>query len=58
MAGNNDVPWWRVVNNRGLISIKGNWTATKELQKNLLMKEGIEVDENFVLDIEQYRFKY
>ena len=27
------IPWWRVVNNKGIISIKGNWTATKELQR-------------------------
>ena len=51
------VPWWRVVNNKGLISIKGNWTATKELQKSLLMKEGVKVEKDFSLDIEKYRLR-
>jgi methylated-DNA-protein-cysteine methyltransferase-like protein len=52
-----NVPWWRVVNNQGLISIKGNWVATKEAQKALLVKEGVKVAENFTLDMEKYRFK-
>ena len=51
------VPWWRVVNNKGIISIKGNWTATKELQRSLLVKEGIKVGEEYKLDIERYRLK-
>ena len=50
------VPWWRVVNNLGIISIKGNWTATKDMQKNLLIKEGINVNSNFSLDINKYRW--
>lgn len=49
-------PWWRVVNNQGLISIKGNWTATKELQKQLLQKEGVRVGEDFKLDMDLYRY--
>ena len=49
------IPWWRVVNNRGIISIKGNWTATKELQKQLLEKDGIKVGRDFTLDIDKYR---
>ena len=51
------VPWWRVVNNKGIISIKGNWTATKELQAFLLIKEGVMVSDKFSLEIEKYRFK-
>ena len=50
------IPWWRVVNNKGIISIKGNWTATKELQRDLLVKDGIKVSDGFILDIEKYRF--
>jgi len=50
------IPWWRVVNNKGLISIKGNWTATKELQRDLLVKEGIKVSDGFILDMEKYRY--
>ncbi len=50
------IPWWRVVNNRGYISIKGNWTATKELQKSLLLKDGVKVGKDFTLDMEKYRY--
>ena len=53
-----NIPWWRVINNQGIISIKGNWTATKELQKELLMKEGVEVSADFTVDINKYRFKF
>lgn len=56
-ASDGKIPWWRVVNNKGIISIKGNWTATKQLQKEILIKEGIKISENFSLDIEKYRFK-
>jgi methylated-DNA-protein-cysteine methyltransferase-like protein len=51
-----NIPWWRVVNNQGIISIKGSWVASKELQRSLLVKEGIKVDENFTLDISKYRY--
>ena len=52
----NTIPWWRVINSQGAISIKGNWTATKELQRNLLKKEGIKVDKDYKLDIKKYRW--
>ncbi len=48
-----DVPWWRVVNNEGKITIKDE--ATRNKQKELLMAEGVEVNKEFVLDIEKYR---
>jgi methylated-DNA-protein-cysteine methyltransferase-like protein len=51
-----ELPWWRVVNSQGVISIKGNWTATKELQKDLLLKDGVEV-KDFKIQIEKYRWK-
>ena len=56
-AGGAIVPWWRVVNNRGLITIKGNWTATKELQKELLIREGVVVNKSFSLDIKKHRLR-
>ena len=49
------IPWWRVINNSGKISIKGNFLATKEMQKNLLIGEGIEVSDAFQLEIVKYR---
>jgi methylated-DNA-protein-cysteine methyltransferase related protein len=51
------VPWWRVINNTGRISIQGNIHNDRLLQKKLLEQEGVTVHEDFTLDIEQYRFK-
>ncbi|HTK03484.1 MAG TPA: MGMT family protein [Alphaproteobacteria bacterium] len=50
------VPWWRVVNNKGYLSIKGSMYTAQD-QKELLVKEGIEVQEDFTFDIEKYRFR-
>ena len=50
------IPWWRVVNNQGIISIKGNWTATKELQKELLIQDGIKVSPEYGLDMQKYGY--
>ncbi len=54
-AADGNIPWWRVVNNRGIISIKGNWIASKEVQKRMLEKEGIPVSDGYVLEIKKYR---
>lgn len=50
------IPWWRVINAQGVISIKGNWIATKEMQKALLEQEGVVVSTNFTVDIDSYRY--
>ena len=52
-----EVPWWRVINNQGVISIKGNWTATKELQRDLLARDGVKIEKDFKVKIEKYRWK-
>lgn len=52
-----EVPWWRVVNNKGFLSIRGNQTADKELQKKLLEAEGIVVSEDYELDMGVYRYR-
>ncbi len=49
-------PWWRVVNNAGLLSIKGNFHHDRQEQKRLLEEEGIIVSQDFTLDIDRYRF--
>lgn len=49
------VPWWRVVNNEGRISIKGS-RYTVEDQRKLLIREGIKVEKDLTFDIEKYRF--
>ncbi len=52
-----NLPWWRVLNNKGVISIKGNWTADKKQQAEFLRKEGVKVMSNLTLDINKYRWK-
>jgi methylated-DNA-protein-cysteine methyltransferase-like protein len=52
-----DLPWWRVINNQGRISIKGNWQVDANTQKELLLKEGVSVSDDFKIDIEKYRFQ-
>jgi len=46
-ASPRDVPWQRVINSRGTISIRG---ATGERQRKLLEAEGVEFDENGQVD--------
>ncbi len=53
---NTKVPWQRVINKDGMISIE-NMHAPKELQVQLLRQEGIEViqrDGNFFVDLKKY----
>jgi len=52
-----DVPWWRVINNSGRISIKDNWEHEAAEQKELLEAEGVEVGEDWSVEIEKYRFR-
>lgn len=54
---NMSIPWWRVVNQKGFLSIKGNFTATKNLQKSLLEKEGVKVSEGYILNMKKYNWK-
>jgi methylated-DNA-protein-cysteine methyltransferase-like protein len=56
-CSNKQVPWWRVINNSGRISIKGNFHADADLQRELLRKDGVEVGEDFSIDIAKYRFE-
>jgi alkylated DNA nucleotide flippase Atl1 len=57
MDENVSIPWWRVINNAGRITIKGNKYNTPELQKKLLEQDGVTVSDNLGVDILQYRFK-
>ncbi len=50
------IAWWRVVNNKGYLSIKG-LAYTPEEQKQLLVQEGLKIDKDYTFDIEKYRFK-
>ncbi len=54
---NMSVPWWRVVNQKGFLSIKGNFTATKNLQKSLLEKEEVKVSKGYILNMKKHNWK-
>src|ERR1700722_19565422 len=53
-GGAEGVPWWRVLNNEGKITIKEE--AARARQKELLVAEGVEVNKDFMIDIDKYRF--
>lgn len=55
--GELDISWWRVVNNQGRISIKGSGKNTPALQKKLLEKESLQINDKLEFDIEKYRWK-
>ena len=51
------IPWWRVVNKNGHISINQNIGGIeKELQKNRLEQEGIEIDSKYNINMRKYRW--
>lgn len=49
-----DVPWWRVVNKQGYLSIRGHETEIKNIQRDLLLQEGVEVNLDLHIDMEKY----
>jgi methylated-DNA-protein-cysteine methyltransferase-like protein len=56
LSGTQNFPWWRVVNNGGAITIKGNELNSREQQRQMLIAEGVAVNNDMTLDIESYRF--
>lgn len=48
-----EIPWHRVINRYGYISIKC-FDHPKSFQKGLLEGEGIEVSEDFMVDLDKY----
>ena len=48
-----NLPWHRVINRAGYISIK-SLNHPKQLQKALLEQEGIEVSGDFMVDLKKY----
>lgn len=55
--GKIDLPWWRVINNKGRITIKGTKFNDRQLQRKLLQAEKVEVTDDFDIAIEQYRWR-
>lgn len=48
-----NLPWHRVINRQGYISIK-SLDHPKQLQKALLEQEGIEVTSDFMINLQKY----
>lgn len=53
LPANAHVPWHRVINAKGLLSIRGQW-MTKEDQAARLRAEGVEVSDAFTVDLAAY----
>jgi methylated-DNA-protein-cysteine methyltransferase related protein len=54
--GREDIPWHRVVNSKGGISTRQVLGYAPDLQKLLLVEEGIEFDENDRCDLKVYQW--
>lgn len=52
-----NIPWWRIVNNQGRISIKGTKYHDAPMQKKLLEQEGLVIKDDLTFDIEKYRYR-
>ncbi len=50
-----DVPWWRVINAQGGISLRGRGMGA-DLQRELLEEEGVPFDANDTVDLRVYRW--
>ena len=51
------IPWFRVINSKGEISMRLSRNGTDWIQKNLLINEGIEFKANIKIDIKKYQWK-
>lgn len=51
-----NLPWWRIVNNQGRISIKGTKYNDALMQRKKLEEEGVLVDDDLTFDINLYRY--
>ena len=56
LPADTDVPWWRVVNRNGQISIKGD-PGVAALQRRLLAREGVRFDAAGRLDWERFGWR-
>lgn len=55
LPANTEVPWWRVVNARGGISLRGRGEEA-DLQRRLLEDEGVRFDRDGRIDLQRYRW--
>lgn len=54
-SGGEDVPWWRVINSRGAISLKGRGPEA-DRQRAMLEQEGIPFDATDRIDLATFRW--
>lgn len=52
-AERDGLPWQRIINREGYISIK-SLEYSKELQREFLLQEGVEVSGDFMVDLDKY----
>ena len=52
MTGKHKLPWWRVVNSKGIISLKT--PEAKEHQTFMLKQEGVAVSDDYWIDMNKY----
>jgi methylated-DNA-protein-cysteine methyltransferase-like protein len=56
--GHKNIPWWRVVNKKGFLSIKGTKKEDKNSQKFKLLQEGVQFKDEYTVDLEHHMFKF
>ncbi len=49
-----NLPWQRVINKHGFLSVRGGDLNIKAVQKALLEQEGVEVSQDFMIDLSEY----
>ena len=52
-----NIPWHRVINSKGLITMSVSRNGTDWMQKELLINEGIRFNTEMKIDIKQYLWK-
>lgn len=57
LKGAPDIPWWRIVNNSGRVSIKGTKFHDAVMQRKPLIQESVRVQSDYTFDIEKYRWR-
>ncbi len=55
LPAGSDVPWWRVINTSGAISLKGRGMQA-DLQRDVLEREGVTFDAEGRTDLRAYRW--
>ncbi|MDQ3239617.1 MAG: MGMT family protein [bacterium] len=55
--GTAGLPWWRVINNSGRITIKGCEFNTPLLQKQMLEHESVIVSDDYTIDMNKFRYR-